>query len=156
MIIVTRFNNGEYMKSEDFIGKYIAFLYRDCQKYLDKELEPYNIGSGQVSILMCLFEADGINQESISRTIKVDKTSITRSIQKLIEGGYVVRQKDEEDNRSFRVFLTGKGRQIEPDIWKIASGWEEILLSGFDADHRGLIVDSLKDMSANVSRKMED
>lgn len=156
MVIVITFTNGEYMKSEGFIGKYIAFLYRDSQKYLDKELEPYHIGSSQAYILMSLFESDGINQESISRIIKVDKTSITRSIQKLIEEGYVVRQKDEDDNRSYRVFLTGKGRQIEPDIWKIASGWEDILLSGYDTDHRSLIVDSLKDMSDNISRKMED
>jgi len=140
------------MNNKEFIGKYIAFLHRDGKRFLENELEPYHIGSSQFYILMPLFKADGVNQESLSQSIKVDKAAITRAIQKLIDEGYVIRQKDEEDKRSYRVFLTKKARLIEPDIVKIAIQWEDILLSGFDTDHRNLIEDSFKEMINNVSR----
>lgn len=144
------------MSNREFIGKYIAFLYRYSQKNLDKKLEPYRIGSSQFYILMPLFKGDGINQESISQSIKVDKATITRAIQKLVDEGYVIRQRDEKDRRSYRVFLTEKGRMLEPDLNKIAQQWEDSLLSGFDMDQRTLILKSIDDMIKNASKMMEE
>jgi len=122
--------------------------------YLDKELAPYHIGSGQFYILMPLYKNDGINQESLSQSISINKAAVTRAIQKLINEGYVFKQRSGEDKRSYRIFLTEKGRQIEPQIKQIALKWEDILLSEFDSDHRNLIVNSLGDMIENVSRIM--
>lgn len=122
--------------------------------YLDKELAPYHIGSGQFYILMPLYKNDGMNQESLSQSISIDKAAITRAIQKLMKEGYVFRQRNEEDRRSYHIFLTEKGKLIEPDIKKIAITWEDILLSGFDSNQRNLIVNSFDDMIENISRIM--
>lgn len=146
---------GERMSNKEFIGKFISFLYRYSQIYLDKKLEPYHIGSGQFYLLMPIFKTNGMNQESLSRSIKVDKATVTRAIQKLVDEGYVIRQRDEEDRRSYRIFLTEKGRAIEPGVKKIALEWEKILLSGFDEDRQNMIVDSLDGMIKNVSGIME-
>lgn len=143
------------MNNNEFIGKIISFLYRYGKIYLDTELEPYHIGAGQFYLLMPLFEQDGINQESLAQTIKVDKATVTRALQKLVDEGYVIRQRDEKDRRAYRVFLTEKARVIEPDIMKIATGWEDILLSGLDTDHKELIVHAFGDMIGNVSHLME-
>ncbi len=143
------------MTNMEFLGKYISFLSRYCQMYLDSELQPYRIGSGQFYLLMPLFETDGIPQESLSQIIKVDKATVTRSLQKLIDEGYVYRERDEEDKRAYRVFLTEKGRTIQSDIIKIACGWEEILLSGFTVEERKIIANSFANMIENASRIME-
>jgi len=142
------------MSDTPFIGKLISFLYRYSQMYLDKELAPYRIGSGQFYILMPLYKNDGINQESLSQSISINKAAVTRAIQKLINEGYVYRQRSEEDKRSYHIYLTEKGRQIEPHINQIALKWEDILLSEFDSACRNLIVNSLGDMIENVSRIM--
>ncbi|MDD1730001.1 MAG: MarR family transcriptional regulator [Methanospirillum sp.] len=143
------------MNNNEFLGKIISFLYRYGKIYLDTELESYHIGSGQFYLLMPLFAQDGINQESLAQIIKVDKATVTRAIQKLVDEGYVFRQRDEEDRRAYRVFLTAKARVIEPEIRKIALGWEEILLSGLDADQKELIAHTFGDMIENVSHIME-
>lgn len=141
------------MNNTEFIGKYISFLYREGQKYLDRELEPYKIGSGQFYILMPLFEADGVNQESLSRTIRIDKASVTRSMQKLTDEGYVVRKKDTADSRSYQVFLTPKGRLIKDEILRIAAGWEEIMLQNFDNEKSIQVLNFLKEMTESVSEQ---
>jgi DNA-binding MarR family transcriptional regulator len=123
--------------------------------YLDKELAPYLIGSGQFYLLMPLYKTDGMTQEALSRSISLDKAAVTRSVQKLINQGYVFRQRDEEDKRSYHIFLTEKGKMIEPDIKKIALKWEDILLSGFDPDQMDMIVNSFHDMIENISRIMK-
>ena len=104
---------------------------------------------------MPLFQKDGVNQESLGQSINLDRANVTRAVQKLVKEGYVYRQRDEKDKRSYRVFLTEKGKAIEPGLKKIALEWENILLSNFDPDQRQTIVNSFEDMIKNVSRQME-
>ncbi|WP_243466358.1 MFS transporter [Methanosarcina mazei] len=52
--------------------------------------------------------------ESLSDYLKIDKGTTARAIQKLVDEGYVFRQRDEKDRRSYRVFLTEKGKKLEP------------------------------------------
>ncbi|MEL4304633.1 MarR family transcriptional regulator [Methanococcoides sp. LMO-2] len=142
------------MDDKEFIGKYISYLHRYAMIYLEKELKPYDIGSGQFSFLMHLYRMNGVNQESLSQSIKVDKATATRAIKRLVDEDYVFRQRDEEDRRSYRVFLTEKGRSIEPDMKKIAAEWQNVLLSDFDEGQRKDIMNSLETMFKNVSKLM--
>jgi DNA-binding MarR family transcriptional regulator len=143
------------MSNRQFIGKFVSFLYRYNQMYLDKELRPYNIGPGQFYLLMPLFQKDGVNQESLGQSINLDRANVTRAVQKLVKEGYVFQQRDTEDRRSYRIFLTEKGRAIEPGLKKIALEWENILLSNFNSNQTQTIVNSFEDMIKNVSRIKE-
>ena len=104
------------------------------------------VGSGQFSFLVLLYHEDGVNQEHLSNYLKMDKATTTRAIKKLVDEGYVFRNIDEGDRRSYRIFLTDKGKKLEPDMKKIASEWENILLSGFDDSQRREIMKSLEMM----------
>jgi DNA-binding MarR family transcriptional regulator len=142
----------EEMYKKEFVGKAISYLYRYEQIYIGKKIEPYGIGSGQFPFLMRLYREDGINQESLSNYLKIDKGTTTRAIQKLVNEGYVFRQRDEKDKRSYRVFLTEKGKKLEPDLKKIVSEWEDILFFGFNDSKRKEIKNSLEIMFENVSQ----
>lgn len=136
----------------EFIGKAISFLYRYEQIFMGKKLEPYGIGSGQFPFLMRLYNEDGINQESLSDYLKIDKGTTARAIVKLVDEGYVFRKRDEKDRRACRIFLSEKGKKLEPDMKKIASEWEEILFFGFDDNQRREITNTLGIMFENVHR----
>ncbi|MPM72500.1 HTH-type transcriptional regulator SarZ [bioreactor metagenome] len=146
--------HAEEMCGKEFIGKSISYLYRYEQIFIGKKIEPYGIGSGQFPFLMRLYREDGINQESLSDYLKIDKGTTARAIQKLVDEGYVFRQRDEKDRRSYRVFLTEKGKKMEPYMKKIALEWEEILFSGFDDSQRKEITNSLGIMFENVLKIM--
>lgn len=140
------------MDDFEFIGKYLSFLYRYGQAFLDRELKPYQISSGQFFILMPLFKQDGINQEAISQINKVDKATITRGIQKLIDEGYVTRKRDKQDKRAYRVYLTKKGKSIKSGILSIAQQWDDILLAHLDKEQREMIKGVLDTMIENASQ----
>lgn len=103
---------------------------------------------------MRLYREDGVNQESLSDYLKIDKGTTTRAIQKLADEGYVFRQRDEKDRRSYRIFLSEKAKKLEPDMKKIALEWEDILFSGFDDSQRKEITNSLEIMFENVLKIM--
>jgi DNA-binding MarR family transcriptional regulator len=154
---ITELNDSSHAKelnNKEFIGKPISYLYRYEQIFIGKKIEQYGIGSGQFPFLMRLYREDGINQESLSDYLKIDKGTTARAIQKLVDEGYVFRQRDEKDRRSYRVFLTEKGKKMEPDMKKIASEWEDILFSSFDDSQRREIMNSLGIMFENVLKIM--
>ncbi len=154
---ITELNGSSHTKEmckKEFIGKPISYLYRYEQIFIGKKIEPYGIGSGQFPFLMRLYREDGINQESLSDYLKIDKGTTARAIQKLVDEGYVLRQRDEKDRRSYRIFLSEKAKKLEPDMKKIASEWEDILFSGFDDNQRKEITNSLEIMFENVLKTM--
>ena len=84
----------------------------------DEELEVYRIGSGQYDFLMVLYHKDGISQENLARMLKVSKATSTRAIQNLEKEGYVYRQRDKDDLRAYKVYLTEKGKEMRGVIFE--------------------------------------
>ncbi len=90
----------------------ISMLYRSTQKYLDRALAPYEIGSGQLMFLVLVNENEGITMQELTKISEVDKGTTTKSIQRLIESEYVVTHTDEKDRRVKRLYTTGKAAEL--------------------------------------------
>lgn len=131
------------------VGKYISCIYRYSQRYFEKQLAEYGLGSGTYPFLITLFRKDGIHQQQLSQHLNIDKTTTTRAVKRLIDLGYVIRQRDLCDRRAYRLFLTEKGRRLEPGIRKVLRHWSSILSKGFAAEEKQQMLDFLRRMSHN-------
>ncbi len=137
----------------------ISIIHRNSVIFLENELKKYNIGTGQLMILKALNCNDGINQESISDFLVTDKTTVTKNIKPLIKEGYISREKNNSDRRSYRICLTEKGKSIIPEIYRIIDEWTECLLAGFSAEDRSSVLKFLEVMTGNAclaARKRKD
>ncbi|MEX2737821.1 MAG: MarR family winged helix-turn-helix transcriptional regulator [Candidatus Wukongarchaeota archaeon] len=137
--------------NQESVGRLASCIYRYGLIHIGNELKPYNIGSGQFNFLMALYHKDGINQETLAQSLKLDKATTARAITKLIKEGYVTRQKDDLDLRAYKIFLTKKAKKMGPIIKKILSRWTKTLLSGFTEDERKLFLDFLKRTVQNAT-----
>lgn len=90
----------------------ISVLYRNIQKYFDHVLIPYEIGSGQVIILMVINENTGITMQEVSQLCEIDKGTCTKSVNRLIDQGYVQMHVDEKDRRIRRLYTTYAASEI--------------------------------------------
>ncbi|WP_269849843.1 helix-turn-helix domain-containing protein [Methanosarcina horonobensis] len=62
-----------------------SHIFTDMNRsLLGKKIEPYGIGSGQFPFLMRLYREDGINQESLSDYLKIDKGTTARLYRNLL------------------------------------------------------------------------
>jgi len=114
----------------------IAHIYRSHLAYMAKELEAYRIGSGQFDFLMVLYQRDGISQETLARILKVSKATSTRAIQSLEKEGYVYRQRDKDDLRAYKVYLTEKGKEIRRVVLEKLISFVDTLLSDFTPEEK--------------------
>jgi DNA-binding MarR family transcriptional regulator len=66
------------------------------------------------SILVPLFEEDGLRIGELARRSRLSKQTMTTMVRLLERDGLVSRQRDPADGRAFRVVLTAKARRFEP------------------------------------------
>jgi DNA-binding MarR family transcriptional regulator len=114
----------------------IAHIYRSHLAYMAKELETYGIGSGQFDFLMVLYRKDGMSQETLAKILMVSKATSTRAIQSLEKEGYVYRQKDENDLRAYKVYLTEKGKEMRDIVLEKLISFVDTLLSDFTPEEK--------------------
>ena len=74
---------------------------------------------------------------------------------KLEREGYVSRIQDKTDGRANRIFLTPKGREIEPAITQLSQEWNSILISGFTEIESLVLKELTRKIVANVMHAME-
>jgi DNA-binding MarR family transcriptional regulator len=66
------------------------------------------------SILVPLFEEDGLRMGELARRARLSKQTMTTMVRLLERERLVRRVRDAEDARAFRVVLTAKARRFEP------------------------------------------
>lgn len=142
------------MRTGPYIGKWISCMYRISQTYFDQMFEKFGIGSGHFSFLLCLYRQEGVTQEAISKKLYIDKATTARAMMKLESLGYVERHVDEEDRRANKVYLTEKGRAIEPEIRRCLKEWAEFVTEGLTEEEARQAYSLLERMALNaISRK---
>lgn len=113
----------------------VRFLLIRCEKARKHMLQPYfnqiglALGQGHARILDTLLAKDHITQKELADLCQMDVTTMSRSLDRLEESGYLVRERDPGCRRSFLICLTAEGigeaekaRQIlefaDGQIWK--------------------------------------
>lgn len=125
-------------------------ILRATQVYLDKVLKEYNLSSGSYPYLLILMKNEGINQHIISEELDRDKAMSARTISKLINLGYIVRKKDENDSRSNKLYLTEKAKIIVPKIHHEIRKLINLMTNNLNEDEKIITLDSLNKILKNL------
>lgn len=122
---------------------------------MGKNIESYNIGSGQYIFLIALYKKEGISQEQISEHLKVDKATTARAIKRLEKEGYIRRAIDENDKRAYKIYLTQKALNIKSELYGVIRKWENMLSSGLSESEKEIFLKMLKTMAENASNNAQ-
>ncbi len=132
------------------LGRYIALSGRHLARSVAKKLERFEIGAGQYPYLFALFIEDGQSQQSLARKLVVDKAAAARSVEKLARSGYVRRESDKNDTRSFRVFLNPKAKRARIRLEKAVEEVLAELEKGLTAGERAQVKRLMRKISENL------
>lgn len=86
-------------------------LSRCIHSISDTKFKEIDLQKGQFIFLTRVCENPGINQIDLSNLLKVDKTTTTKAIQKLIDAGYISKTRDDFDKRMWRLYAKEKGHE---------------------------------------------
>lgn len=105
---------------------------------------------GQFIFLTRICENPGINFIDLSNMLKVDKTTTTKAVQKLIVSGYIDKQSDKNDKRGSNLFPTEKSLEVYDLIIQEENSNIEVCLNDFSKEEKAVINKLLKKMSENI------
>lgn len=131
------------------IAKYISQIYRKGNSFIAKEISKFGIGPGQIMFLMQLYKKDGISQEELSDILNIDKATTCRAIKKLEDEQILIRVKDENDKRAYKLYLTEKSREIEEEIKSVLYQWETNISKNLSQEEADILVTVLKKICKN-------
>ncbi len=106
-----------------------SILYRSMQKFYDKRLSEYDIGSGQLPFLLLIYEHEGISMQELAKMGAFDKGTITRGLVKLEEQGYIRIETNPKDKRIRQLYTCAKTKDIISAAYMIRREWWEQVTS---------------------------
>ena len=128
----------------------IGSLSRAIHSICDIKYKELNLQKGQFTFLTRICENPGINFVELSNMLKVDKTTTTRAVQKLIEAGYIYKIQDELDKRGYNLFPTEKSLEVYDLIIEEENRTVEVCLGGFTEEEKIVINKLVKRMNNNI------
>lgn len=104
------------MNYEQTLGRQSGVLYYLLSKRLNSLLAEAGAGItvDQFRLLTMLWKEDGTTQQQLADKLGRDRAGVTRMTDILEEQGILVRVADKSDRRVNLLYLTKKGREIEP------------------------------------------
>ena len=104
----------------------------------------------QWTILLSLWEKDGITQQDLCNATFKDKPSMTRLIDNMEKQHLVVRISDKRDKRTNLVYLTKTGRELESQSFKIAISTLHEALQGISVEEMKIGQEVLRKIFTNT------
>lgn len=133
-------------------------VIRIARKTINKNLEPLNLSGAEGDMLYILLTgSNGLRQEQLAEQLDIGKAAASRVIDSLEAKGYVMRMREDEDKRAYRILLTDTAYTAEESIKAVYDNLYALVRKGIadeDVLHVGhllsRIVDNLNGGTENV------
>ena len=109
----------------------------------------------QWTFLDYLWKENGLSLSDLMKRSQKDSANATRIVEKLIGHGYVKKERDRNDNRSFRVYILPKANEIKKDIESVQDRMLKISLKGISDDERRIVMQVFDKMENNISAELD-
>jgi DNA-binding MarR family transcriptional regulator len=126
-----------------------------AQAFINCRLKPIGLSSGLFYFILELMEHDGLSMQELSRAVMVDNGYTTRAVKMLAGRGYLRRRVDSADSRSYRIFLTAKGRKASSAIQDVLSEWADLVTEGVLEEEIGVLYRVFDTYYKNAKRHFE-
>jgi DNA-binding MarR family transcriptional regulator len=119
------------------------------------EFKEYDLTKGQYLYLVRICENPGIIQEKLAEMIKVDRTTASRAIKKLVINGFIEKKEDNHNQKIKKLFPTEKGNNVYPFIKRENDYSNNVALEGFSEREVETIFNLLQRVRENIGDDWE-
>lgn len=127
-------------------------IFRMTQVHLDKVLKEYELSSGSYTYLFILKNNEGISQNKLSEELGYDKAMSARTITKLIRLGYLDRQKDDDDSRANKIYLTAKAKVVIEELLEKIHELIRLITKDLNDDEKTVTINSLNKILSSIRK----
>ena len=109
----------------DTLSFYSALFYRDFFAYAAEELEKLGLHYGALPFIIYIGKHRDCTPAELTKALKADWGHSQRSITKLVQGDFVIKERSKSNARTYRLDLTEKGRKAFRVSHQVFFSWDE-------------------------------
>lgn len=132
------------------ISKWVSIMHRQFQMFMNKQLKEFGINSSEFLYIITLYSNSGMSQDELAQELHLDNAAVTRSIKSLENKGFIYRERDKDNHRVKRVYLTEKGEVFLPQLRSILESWDAYAKSTIDSDLYNVVTSGIREMSLEM------
>lgn len=140
---------------EDLV-KWLSVGYRYTLMHMDRVLKPYGLNGSQCMYVIRVCENPGITQDRFLELFMVNPSNVTRNIVALEKLGFLERQSNARDRRTFRLFPTRQAQEVYPTLCRLREEWQESLLGGIEPEQQEKLLAALKKVALRAVEENEE
>lgn len=133
----------------------LGFLLHNIPRLMRKRFEgrgnEHGLSVAQWRLLSWILKEDGATQARLAELLEIEPISVSRLIDRMVEGGWVERRQGLEDRRVRMVFATPKAREAHKEIKKLVGQVYQEALAGLDDEQCVSLICALEKIAENLS-----
>jgi len=130
------------------VGRLVGKLF---DQHADKVL---SLTRAQCRVLAFLSLHDGINQAKLADLLEITPIALGRLLDRMAEGGWIVRHPDPADRRAHRLALTQKADDALEDALAVGNTVRDEALAGLSEKEQADLIVLLQRVRENLSAKV--
>jgi DNA-binding MarR family transcriptional regulator len=121
------------------VGQLLAQVCRLTGHHLRTHMEKLGLHRGQGFALIQLWHHDGIPQHELASAMHIRPASVTNMLQRMERDGWIRRERDVDDQRVVRVYLTDKAKELRVEARTVLHEMEEELSSIYTEEEQATL-----------------
>jgi len=120
--------------------------YQKAHADFKKRLVPYGLTNMQHLVLEGLWYREGITAAELCKLLILDKATLSGVLERMAASGWITKQVDESDRRSFKLFPSEKANAMKAQLIDERRTANNHLLKQFSPEERVLLKRFLRDL----------
>ena len=123
----------------------VNHLSRVVERIWDDAFAQIGLAPAHAYLLRLVLAKPGLIQAEIGAELHLQKSTISRFIDKMVKQGYLLRKTEIiNDIKYKKIFTTEKAKQIEPELERIGDSLYENIRAAIGSDNAIKLVDEIK------------
>lgn len=131
---------------EDCIIFLLAKAYQRAHAIHKDQLRPYGLTAVQHLILGTLSMQDGQSAGEIGQKLVLDSATLSGTLDRMAENGWISKETDPSDRRMVRISLTPKAMELAPLLHAVRVGSNQEFMKNLSLEEKVLLKRLLKDL----------
>jgi DNA-binding MarR family transcriptional regulator len=131
---------------DDCIVFNLAKAYQTAHGKLATLLKPLGLTPIQTLVLDAIAEGDGPSASEIGKRLLLDNATISGVLDRLADGGWIVKQTDERDRRALRIFPSDKALESGAEVITARDEANDQILAELNVEEKILLKRLLRDI----------
>ena len=132
---------------------YISILRKDFVRFCSIELQNLDLTYNQLFILLFINKKEKVTQIEICKFLKLDKSQLNRTLNKLIEKKFIISLKSETDKRKTIIQLTTLGKEIVAKSKKMFHDWDNEILNDLNKEDQKELMNLMEKLVKKISEE---